>query len=415
MPVIRAERIKLVVIRVVYEGKYMTAIFFSFINTEERSRRAFHTPYLFFVPFLSDFKLSLPNRESLVMAEMANALAFSAYEEKSSIYSGISPPNETPGSHGTKIGSRDSGVFLSDAEELPTVTAPLHGTSTTLKSSSSMRSTLLGNDSARPDRLRRPADLDLSSPVPADGFKPKSELQLKYDMIRNSQTRSKAALKSPTQLLNDRLNLSPKGKTHETVRIFTPPRPMLNGCILPGPASHLEAFSRRDICARTESGRQVWWCKVDKVVVFDGVQDTEDGGLVFLTRSSKGLSIARRRGDLETVVIPMECQHCQQMLNRRKWKYDVHVCKRSVCWECKERCGWELERKNIAEATSTGIENQKQHDAKRPRTDSVMQDERMQEDEWMERIGDGVGLESASGVIGGIQERLNKTETVEGT
>ncbi|KAF2195657.1 hypothetical protein K469DRAFT_474619, partial [Zopfia rhizophila CBS 207.26] len=229
------------------------------------------------------------------------------------------------------------------SEDLP----PSHQPSLSLKHTPSMKSTsTTTHTDSTSRRLRRPAELNLSNPSISDPAKPKSELELRYDMIRNSQTQNRAALKSPTQLLQDRLNLSPKSKKHEEkVRVFTPPRPMLNGCILPAPQEQMQPFQGSSVRARTEkNGRPAWWCKFDKLVVLDGVEQKEDGGLKFLTRSSKGLSIARRRGELETVVIPLDCTHCQEMLNRHEWKYDIQVCKRGVCWDCRERCRWEREQ-----------------------------------------------------------------------
>jgi hypothetical protein len=238
----------------------------------------------------------------------------------------------------------------------------------------------------------------------ADQTKPKSELEMRYDMIRNSQTQSRAALKSPTQLLQDRLNLSPKKKEHEEkIRIFTPPRPMLNGCILPGPEKQMEAFTGKDVRAKTEKGRPAWWCKFDKLVVFDGVEE-KDGETQFQTRTSKGLSIARRRGDLETILIPLDCSHCRDMLNRSEWKYDIQVCKRSVCWDCKERCKWEME-----EEKKPKIETQDTAEANRERADSVLQDQQVQEEDLMRKVGIEIPPKSPIEAVGGIEERLEKT------
>ncbi|KAH7119103.1 hypothetical protein B0J11DRAFT_440431 [Dendryphion nanum] len=205
-------------------------------------------------------------------------------------------------------------------------------------------------------------------------------------------------LKSPTQLLKDRLNLSPKKRSHEKLRKFTPPKPMLNGCILPGPSAQLEAFTGKDVRACTESGKTAWWCKFDKLVVFDGVDETSanENDIKFKTRSSKGLSIARRRGDCETVVIPLECTHCQEMLNRSDWKYDIQVCKRSVCWDCKERCLWEMNNAQREPRLANG-DIPAEREQNRERADSVLQDEeREQEEELLRKVGIESVLMSAS-------------------
>ncbi|KAF1931932.1 uncharacterized protein M421DRAFT_417666 [Didymella exigua CBS 183.55] len=269
---------------------------------------------------------------------------------------------------------RDSGIYLSDNESssarsrpssiASNETAPLRSRVTSL-SKPSTSSPQRTNSIAR---LQRPAELNLGFSGAQNTAKPKSELDMRYDLIRNSKTRSKAALRSPTQLLQDRLNMSPKKKEAERVRIFTPPRVTVNGCLLPGPSAQAEAFTSTSVRARTETGgRPSWWCKFDKLVVFDGIEQA-DGEMRLRTRTSKGLTIARRQGDLETVVIPLDCTHCHEMLNRHEWKYDMRVCKRSVCWDCKERCKWEFEQERIMTATTPRA------DANRDRADSVLQD-----------------------------------------
>jgi hypothetical protein len=170
--------------------------------------------------------------------------------------------------------------------------------------------------------------------------------------------------------LQDRLNISTRRKdVGEKVRVFTPPRATVSGCLLPGPGAQAEAFTSTSVRAKTESGsRPAWWCKVDKLVVFDGIESQGDGELKLKTRTSKGLTIARRRGDLETVVIPMDCAHCIEMLNRHEWKYDMRVCKRSVCWDCKERCKWEFEQEKTANVSTPRA------DVNRERADSMLDD-----------------------------------------
>jgi hypothetical protein len=276
----------------------------------------------------------------------------------------------------TNIRDRDSGVDLSDSEISPAQSRP---SSIVSNDNSPLRSRIMSlSKPATPSpqrtnsiaRLQRPAELNLGFGSTAVTSKPKSELDMRYDLIRNSKTQSKAALRSPTQLLQDRLNMSPSKKdAEEKVRVFTPPRVTANGCVLPGPGAQAEAFTSTSVRARTEAGgRPAWWCKFDKLVVFDGL-DQVDGELKYRTRSSKGLTIAKRRGDLETVVIPLNCSHCHEMLNRHEWKSDMRVCKRSVCWDCKERCKWEFEQEKMVTAVTPRTE------ANRERADSVLQDE----------------------------------------
>lgn len=277
----------------------------------------------------------------------------------------------------TSLRDRDSGVYMSDNESSPIQSRPssiVSNENTPLRSRVASLSKPTTTSPQRANsiaRLQRPAELNLGFNSAVDPAKPKSELDMRYDLIRNSKTQSKAALRSPTQLLQDRLNMSPKKKNiEEKVRIFTPPRGTVNGCLLPGPGAQAEAFTSTSVRAKTEAGgRPAWWCKFDKLVVFDGIEIHADGDLRMRTRTSKGLTIARRRGDLETVVIPLDCAHCHEMLNRHEWKYDMRVCARSVCWDCKERCKWEYEQEKMATVATPRT------DANRERADSMLQDE----------------------------------------
>lgn len=252
-------------------------------------------------------------------------------------------------------------------------------------------------------RLHRPTELNLGNSIP-DASKPQSELEKRFHLMRDSKTQLKAALRSPTQLLQERLNMSPKKSKHEEkVHAFVPPQPSRNGCLLPGPAGQIEAFTSTSVRARTEAGgRPAWWCKSDRLVVFDGIDIQEDGEMKIHTRTSKGLSIARRRGDTEMIVIPMDCEHCQEMLNRHEWKYDIQVCKRSVCWDCKERCKWEREQ----EIKQQG-ETRSRMGGNRDRADSMLQDVEIEEEDLMRKMGiEQERTKSPMEAVGGIEERM---------
>ncbi|CAE6998524.1 hypothetical protein PTNB73_04012 [Pyrenophora teres f. teres] len=225
------------------------------------------------------------------------------------------------------------------------ITAPPKASTSLSHTPSTKSLSLQPNIDAITRRLRRTAELNLGTNPIASTSKPRSELEERFDMIRNSKTQSRAALRSPTQLLEDRLNAPLiKELPEEKPRTFTPPQPPPNGCWLPNPSASINAFTSSSVRGRTQTGgRPAWWCKVDKLVVFDGLHTHDDGEVTFQTRTSKGLSIARRRGDAETIVIKLDCAHCREMLHRQEWKYDMRVCKRSVCWDCKERCKWEGE------------------------------------------------------------------------
>lgn len=306
---------------------------------------------------------------------------------------------------------RDSGVYLSDDENLSPSSQPVaasdevHSHSTALsrspqKPTASMKSApqRQTNDATK-HRLRRPAELNLSPSSLQNSSKPRSELEQRHDVIRNSKTQSKAALRSPTALLQERLNIYTRSEPVSDQRstFKAPPRSESeNGaCFLPGPGASAEAFSSTSVRARTEAGNKpAWWCKIDKLVVFDGIEVQDEGDVKIHTRTSKGLSIARRLGDMETIVIPMGCEHCQEMLKRHEWKYDMRVCKRSVCGECRERCRWEeQEAKRVV--------------ASRDRADSLLQAQDVGDGDLMRKVGIEQGRpKSLIETLDGIEERM---------
>jgi len=332
--------------------------------------------------------------------------------------SALKRPASTATTSATQSRDRDSGVYVSDDDNLPPQSRPTslalsdnhhqsRNSSISLKHTASTSTTSARQRTDSIARLKRPAELNLGTNPVSDSSKPRSELEKRYDLIRNSKTQSKAALRSPTALLQERLNMSAKKEKveEEKTRVFTPPRQTTNGCWLPGPGAQVGAFISTSVRARTEAGnRPAWWCKVDKLVVFDGIDASSDGDMKIHTRSSKGLSIARRRGDMETIVIPMDCAHCQEMLNRHEWKYDMRVCKRSVCWDCKERCKWESKQEKLVSEETAG-----RAEGNRYRADSVLQDEGHEEEHLMQKVGiEQHRPMSPIEALGGIEERLRE-------
>jgi hypothetical protein len=86
------------------------------------------------------------------------------------------------------------------------------------------------------------------------------------------------------------------------------------------------------------------------------------------------------------------------MLKRREWKYDVRVCKRTVCWECRERCAWELEmEQEESNAVECAGDRGKETEGNRGRADSVLQDEDVGDGELKERGGIERGVEIVVG------------------
>lgn len=166
----------------------------------------------------------------------------------------------------------------------------------------------------------------------------------------------------------------------------------------------MASFASTSVRAQTQGGRPAWWCKNDKLVVFDGIDVQDDGTEKVRTRTSKGLNIARRRGDLETIIVPMTCAHCQEMLHRIEWKQEVRVCRRSVCWDCKERCKWEVEQENEESAEDAGpIETSEI----RERADSVLQDDGTDEEDMLRKVGIEHGRpKSPIEAVGSIEGRM---------
>lgn len=72
------------------------------------------------------------------------------------------------------------------------------------------------------------------------------------------------------------------------------------------------------------------------------------------------------------------------MLNRSEWKYDVQICKRGVCWDCTERCRWEMEQ-DAVEAKDQRVDERT--DTNRARADSVLQEDNAQEEELLAKVG----------------------------
>ena len=353
-----------------------------------------------------------PTPRSFKMAEASGSTPFPDCSEK---------PSEHALSLGFKaMPHRDSGVWVSDSED-GSPRSQQSGFHT--PSSASPASPISGFSRVRPmpKALRRPhAPSSLTTAIPLNqaassgSAKPKSELELRHDVIRNSSTQSRAALKSPTALLKARLKVSTKSSRENSEKTFTPPPRLVNGCLMPGPSpageddgQQPQPFKGSNVRARTGLGRPAWWCRFDRLVVFDGVHETASG-LRFLTRSSKGLSIARRCGESETVVIPMDCAHCRDMLRRDEWKYDVRVCRRGVCWDCRERCRWESEQEGEAQGASEQGRSTQENEHGSSQEDGLVG---TSEDDRLADLRRNMGIEAEAGDgqdgYGGIEQRLH--------
>jgi hypothetical protein len=113
--------------------------------------------------------------------------------------------------------------------------------------------------------------------------------------------------------------------------------PVSPSCIL----RSANPFSLGTFCAtEASSGHSAWFCRNDNLVIFDGMTtDATTGELTKpITRSSKGLSSANKRGELAVVNLDVECAHCREVMGLKVWKYEARVCSRSVCAVCKVLC-----------------------------------------------------------------------------
>jgi hypothetical protein len=162
-----------------------------------------------------------------------------------------------------------------------------------------------------------------------------------------SDTRSRA-VSSPdnTSFANSFMRTSTRPQQQH--RPWGPPKtPTDPGCILPGPARAINPFEIASVQACTVAGAPAWWCRHDKLVIFDGYRtDKETGIKKWITRTSKGLEASRKRCAKESVQVDLSCEHCRSMLGKKKWVYEVRVCELSVCRTCKARCEKEQAKKD---------------------------------------------------------------------
>jgi hypothetical protein len=101
----------------------------------------------------------------------------------------------------------------------------------------------------------------------------------------------------------------------------------------------------RNVKGATPAGLPVWWCRFDNMVIFDGMlKDGDTGEWIPMTRSSKGLPISNAKGQEESALLELQCNHCKTLLDLHIWRYSTKVCQRSVCTGCKVRCRQEYFR-----------------------------------------------------------------------
>lgn len=139
-------------------------------------------------------------------------------------------------------------------------------------------------------------------------------------------------------------------------------------CILPGPKSATRPFDIADIKGRTSEGKAAWWCRHDRLVVFDGLKPGDEDARPenemtdvrhwkrLLVRTSKGLEISRKNCKKEVIHVDIPCEHCRDVLGKEVWMFEAKVKRLRVCLGCQEKCWREVERQE-REAGETGKED----------------------------------------------------------
>lgn len=129
-----------------------------------------------------------------------------------------------------------------------------------------------------------------------------------------------------------------------------PPTLVHSGCILLGPRRALQPLDvTSQTSARTPTGAPAWYCRHDKLVIFDGFRATGDGAAKLITRSSRGLDMARRNCSKMTIRVEVPCRHCQELLKRKTSAFE-RMLECSVCKGCQDRCLMEWEKRKAAES-----------------------------------------------------------------
>lgn len=163
----------------------------------------------------------------------------------------------------------------------------------------------------------------------------------------------------------DSFNVKPMQAEHPSQppgsRTRTPIDPQ---CMLPGPKHTSRPFDITTVKGTTATGAPAWWCRHDKLVVFDGIQTRGDEKKKHLiTRTSKGLEVSRKRSPKEVISIKLSCSHCRDMLGKKTWTYETRVMESKVCQRCQERCWWEVGKQELEAARHEKEEVSKKRDS----------------------------------------------------
>ncbi|TID25215.1 hypothetical protein E6O75_ATG04420 [Venturia nashicola] len=140
-------------------------------------------------------------------------------------------------------------------------------------------------------------------------------------------------------------------------------------CILQGPKYTKQPFDITIINGRTGTDKAAWWCRHDRLVVFDGLTPPEDEDEMvkhpkrLLVKTTKGLEISRRNCKKEAIHVDIPCGHCRGLLGRETWYFEARLKRSRVCGECEERCWREVEGQGAAAMEKESTEGEMRRDS----------------------------------------------------
>lgn len=143
--------------------------------------------------------------------------------------------------------------------------------------------------------------------------------------------------------------IQPSGLAPPSSRPQTPINPT---CILPGPKYTKRPFDITAIKGTTAAGKAAWWCRHDRLVVFDGLKPeqedyTEKNWKRLLVRTSKGLEMSRKNCPKEVIRVDIPCGHCRDALGMQSWMYEAKIKKSRICEGCQAKCWEEVEKEKV--------------------------------------------------------------------
>ena len=175
-----------------------------------------------------------------------------------------------------------------------------------------------------------------------------------YHSISTGGYRSRTSSDAPSSIEDTSSIMGPSvvqfpSSGHQLVHSSDPLAPVDEGCILLGPRRSLVPLDvTQQIQASTTNGSPVWYCRRDKLVVFEGVRvDSGLGVKRLITRSSRGLAFSRRNCEKLSIRVEIPCHHCQAVLKRSSWVFHEQVLETRVCRACQDRCWAEWERQKV--------------------------------------------------------------------